>query len=227
MLDLPALASVQITFKSTKPPKSYTLSVQPTDPISSIKSQLAAQSGAPPSDAQRLLLRGKALADGKLLKEYNVKDGDTVNLMVKPGFNWDPSKTTSPAPATMSDSPVSADPAPSPSASKPHPQLTIPRRHGRTPSIVLSPSPSGGSPISDNEKPLDINLTLDTSSIPTASLTTATQSTYHTTIANPEYWDRLYAFVKFVSPVFLFEIWTGIDLRPWISERSFRLRLTR
>jgi ubiquitin-like protein 4 len=228
-----AIASIQITFKSTKPPKSYTLSVQPTDPISSIKSQLAAtESGAPPSDAQRLLLRGKVLADNKLLKEYQVRDGDTVNLMVKPGFDWDPSKpsnTTTTTTTTMSDSALSTSPAPSPvdSPSKPHVQLSIPRRHGRTPSIVLSPSPSaGGSPISDNEKPLlDINLTLDTSSIPTASLATAARSSYHVTIANPDYWEKLYAFLKYVFHLFVcVHKYTFTDLGPCMTEANSRLR---
>ena len=88
--------SINLTFKSTKPAQSYTLLMQPTDTISAIKSQLAAELGAPPADVQRLLLKGKALADGKLLQEYSVKEGDTVNLMVKPGFDWDPTKTTSP-----------------------------------------------------------------------------------------------------------------------------------
>ncbi|KAJ7275589.1 hypothetical protein C8J57DRAFT_1504899 [Mycena rebaudengoi] len=32
----------------------------------------------------RLLLKGKALADNRLVREYSVKDGDTVNLLVKP-----------------------------------------------------------------------------------------------------------------------------------------------
>ena len=83
-----------MTFKSTKPVQVYALDVQPTDTISSIKAQLASVPGAPPADVQRLLLKGKALADSKILREYAVKDGDTINLMVKPGFDWDPSKAT-------------------------------------------------------------------------------------------------------------------------------------
>ena len=94
-----------MVFKSTKPVQSYTLSVQPTDTIAQIKTQLAATPGAPPADAQRLLLKGKALADAKLLQEYAVKDGDTINLMIKPGFEWDPSKVSVPAPAASPASP--------------------------------------------------------------------------------------------------------------------------
>src|SRR5579863_8532091 len=120
-----APATLQITFKSLKPPFSTTIPVSPTDPISTIKSQIAAQPCAPPADAQRLLLKGKALADAKLLKEYSVQDGDTINLMVKPGIEWDPTakpqqeETTSapllsvaPPPETMSLSPRPGSPPP-------------------------------------------------------------------------------------------------------------------
>lgn len=163
-------ASITLTFKSLKPPKSFTLPVQPTDTIQSIKSLLASQPHAPPADVQRLLLKGKALADAKLLKEYNIKDGDTVNLMIKPGHTWDPNAMTS----------------------VPKPSLG----HVRIPSVVLSPSPSSLSPSAEADKPLDINLTLDTSSIPTASAESATHSTYHATISQPEFWDRLHSFLR-------------------------------
>ncbi|TFK32331.1 hypothetical protein BDQ12DRAFT_671156 [Crucibulum laeve] len=182
-----AMASISLVFKSLKPPASYTISVQPTDTIAAIKSQLAAQAGAPPVDAQRLLLKGKALADAKLLKEYSVQDGVTVNLMIKPGFEWDPSKAaamTSPS----SHSPASAQqPSPSPaSLEKPT------RKHQRIPSLVLSPSPSETPGVVEK----DITLTLDTSSMPSPSIQAETLSTYHATVSNPEFWERLYAFVK-------------------------------
>ncbi|KAF9460023.1 ubiquitin-domain-containing protein [Collybia nuda] len=185
-------ASISILFKSSKPPASFTISVHPTDTISSIKSQLAAEPSAPPVDAQRLVLKGKALADGKLLKEYNIQDGDTVNLMIKPGFDWDPSKPT----LTSSPSPSSSTPEMSLGDRKP---LSLnptpgskPSRHQRIPSVVLSPSPS-------NEVPgfveKDILLTLDSSVIP-PTVSTESLSTYGATIAQPEFWERLYAFLK-------------------------------
>ncbi|KIM86686.1 hypothetical protein PILCRDRAFT_815936 [Piloderma croceum F 1598] len=155
-------ASLTLTFKSLKPPQSFTLPVQSTDTIQSIKSLLASQPRAPPADAQRLLLKGKALADAKLLKEYNIKDGDTINLMIKPGNTWNPNAMTAP------DS-ISAP---------------------LIPSVVLSPSPSSVTPSSENSKPLDINLTLDTSSIPTAS-SKATDTAYHATISDPAFWQEL------------------------------------
>ncbi|KAL4066972.1 hypothetical protein V8B97DRAFT_1978811 [Scleroderma yunnanense] len=189
-----AVASVTITFKSLKPPQAFTLSVQPTDTISDVKSQLASQPLAPPADAQRLLLKGKALADNKLLKEYNVKDGDTINLMIKPGFNWDPTQTaSSPEPETRSvllgadmKSPLSTDSLP---------KLTTGLKHTRTPSIVLSPSPSVVS-LEPEGKPQDINLTLDTSSIPMASLSPASRSSYQSTVCEPEFWVRLLSFLR-------------------------------
>ncbi|OCH86718.1 ubiquitin-domain-containing protein [Obba rivulosa] len=188
------LGSVNLVFKSLKPPKSYILSVQPTDTIADIKAQIAAQPGAPPVDVQRLLLKGKALADNKLLKEYNVNDGDTVNLMVKPGFNWDPTKATD----------VLSGPSASPStggasitllpASEPKSRTG----HTRIPSVVLSPSPSLSPAV--NEKVVDIPLTLDTSSIPSPSTSGPSHTPYHATVSQPAFWERLYMFLSSELP---------------------------
>lgn len=182
--------SINITFKSVKPAQSYTLSVQPTDTISAIKAQLALLPGAPFADAQRLLLKGKALADGKLLQEYSVKEGDTINLMVKPGFDWDPAKTT----------PAIAEPTLQKPAGGgqitllPEPTQSRTRSgHSRIPSVVLSPSPSL-SP-SPGEKIVDIPLVLDTSSIPAAPAAGVPQTSYHATLANPAFWEQLYTFL--------------------------------
>ncbi|KAI6124470.1 hypothetical protein EDD16DRAFT_1475148 [Pisolithus croceorrhizus] len=190
----PTVASIDITFKSLKPPRSFTLSVQSTDSISDIKSHLASQPRAPPADAQRLLLKGKALADNKLLKEYNVKDGDTINLMVKPGFEWDSSKTPFPSLEPETKSLLEPDMKSSLSSDS-LPKLSTGFKHTRTPSIVLSPSPSVVS-LEPEGKPQDINLTLDTSSIPTASLSPATRSSYQATIGEPEFWQHLLSFLK-------------------------------
>ncbi|KAJ7244006.1 hypothetical protein C8J57DRAFT_1525288 [Mycena rebaudengoi] len=58
----------------------------------------------PPADIQRLL-EGKALADNKLLREYSTKDGDTLNLLVKPstgrGRQHIPSAVLSPSPSAV------------------------------------------------------------------------------------------------------------------------------
>ena len=191
----PRADSISITFKSTKPVQAYTLQVQPTDTIAQIKAQLAAVPGAPPADAQRLLLKGKALADAKLLREYAVKDGDTVNLMVKPGFDWDPSKISAPAPAPVAASPSSASKPLGESESVtllPSPEPKSRQGHGRIPSVVLSPSPSLTA--SPGEKLVDIPLVLDTSNMP-ASPSSVSETPYHTTICKPEFWEKLYAFL--------------------------------
>ncbi|KZP24986.1 ubiquitin-like protein [Athelia psychrophila] len=176
-------AAITLTFKSLKPPKSFVLSVQPTDTIQSIKGHLASQPNAPPADVQRLLLKGKALADTKLLQEYTIKDGDTVNLMIKPGHTWDPNTPAINISAMSSSAPLSLPPL-QPDA-KPTPG------HTRIPSVVLSPSPSATTPSMEVDKPLDINLTLDASQpLPAA------QSSYHAAIADPVFWEKLNAFLK-------------------------------
>ena len=212
-------ASISLVFKSLKPPASFTLSVQPTDTVSAIKAQLAAQPKAPPADAQRLLLKGKALADGKLLKEYNVKEGDTINLMLKPGFDWNPNAppTTKNTDIEMSDASapkpfggVKLDPNAKPGGDK--------KRHQRVPSVVLSPSPSSESPGAVEK---DILLTLDADVGPVTNAETL--STYHETVSNPLFWERLYAFLKYVivrlraSVLSLIESSVGTSSRPRLT----------
>ncbi|KAJ3513010.1 hypothetical protein NLJ89_g3191 [Agrocybe chaxingu] len=203
----PSSAALSLVFKSLKPSASFALSVQPTDTIATIKAQLSStHPSAPPPDAQRLLLKGKALADAKLLKEYNIKDGDTLNLVVKPGFNWDPN---APTPSTSTET-MSSDAPPNPFGSAkldpnakpsrgrhqriPSVVLSPSRgRHQRIPSVVLSPSPSSDSPGSVEK---DIMLTLDTTDIQSQAVPSETLSTYHQTVSQPEFWERLFTFLK-------------------------------
>ncbi|KAG6824720.1 hypothetical protein H0H92_006071 [Tricholoma furcatifolium] len=194
-----ASSSISVTFKSLKPPASFILSVQPTDSIATIKAQLAAQPNAPPADAQRLLLKGKALADTKLLQEYAVSDKDTVNLVVKPGITWDPSKTPIATPSSATPLPETAMSA----IVSPKPQHPPKRGHERIPSVVLSPSPSPSGEIVEK----DILLTLDNpapSNVPVETL-----STYGATVAQPEFWQRLYDFLKseFTTPTDAITAW--------------------
>lgn len=187
--------AISIVIKSVKPPQTYTLSVQPTDTIQTIKTQLASEPAAPPADVQRLLLKGKALADAKLLKEYDVKEGDTVNLMIKPGFQWDPAATSKPEELRFEE-PKSEDTTPTITLI-PEPKESKSRSgHQRIPSVVLSPSPSL-TPIAD-EKLVDIPLVLDTSNIPPPSVGAAPDTPYHTIISQPEFWERLHNFLRYV-----------------------------
>jgi ubiquitin-like protein 4 len=226
-------ASISLIFKSAKPPASFTISVSPTDTIAQIKAQLAAEQNAPPADAQRLLLKGKALSDGKLLKEYSIKDNDVVNLMMKPGFEWDPSRSVSKALLSASasyDNPFStmtSQPPPSLPLDQPErtserqpvsfgsgalsPDAKVPaggkgKRHQRIPSVVLSPSSSDTPGV---EEPADILLPLDTP----ASLSTTPDepmSSYHAQIAKPEFWNRLLVFLQYVSVSTLLLSDTGV-----------------
>ncbi|OCB84044.1 hypothetical protein A7U60_g8715 [Sanghuangporus baumii] len=185
-----------ISTEGSLPPRSFTISVLPTDVISSIKSQIASHPSAPPADAQRLLLRGKALADNKLLKEYTVKGGDTVNLMLKPGFEWD-WNTDGKKETVPKETPKDNDGDVQMSL---EPDSNRKGRHSRIPSVVLSPSPSP----STKTLPLDVPpspilLTLDTSIIPSPTETTILDP-YQKKISSPDFWERLYGFLRIEFP---------------------------
>ena len=192
LTSLAPLESIELVFKVAKPPISFTISVLPTDTISSIKSNLASESRAPPADAQRLLLRGKALADNKLLKEYNAKSGDTVNLMLKPGVQWDwnaEAKKDKVGKETTKDNDGDVQMSLEPDSNRKG-------KHSRIPSVVLSPSPSP----STKTLPLDvppspIPLTLDTSIIPSPTEASILDH-YQKKISSPEFWERLYGFLR-------------------------------
>lgn len=174
--------------------QSYTLSIQPTDTIATIKAQLASESGAPPADVQRLLLKGKVLADNKLLQEYGIKDGDTVNLLVKPGFQWDP--TTVSVARTASPASGSNDLSAQDNITL-TPEPKSKRGHSRVPSVVLSPSPSLTA--TTNEKIVDIPLVLDASNIPTSlSVAGHPDTPYHSKLSQPAFWGRLHNFLRCV-----------------------------
>jgi len=180
--------SLSIVIKSLKPPKTYTLAVQSSDTIADIKSYLASQSGAPPVDVQRLLLKGKALVDTKLLKEYNIRDGDTVNLMVKSGYDWTqpaaPPKLQIPAPQPelLAEEPPSATLEPG----------ARPERHRRVPSVILSPSPNTLTPLREGA-PIDVALSLDDGDILPPH---TPQTPYQNVISSPEFWSDLLDFLS-------------------------------
>ncbi|EJD39605.1 hypothetical protein AURDEDRAFT_187335 [Auricularia subglabra TFB-10046 SS5] len=182
--------SVTLTFKSLKPALSYTLTVLPTDTVQDIKVQLASQPGVPPPDAQRLLYKGKALADARLLREYDIPSAATINLMFKPG-------TTTASTALHAQG--GHRPTPSVEVLPPPPEQPSPS----VPALVLSPTPSrprSGSHSPAHSRTLTpVSLTLDgdtslASQGPPAHPSTA-PTTFHNTLTDPMFWKRLHGFL--------------------------------
>ncbi|KIK69284.1 hypothetical protein GYMLUDRAFT_214381 [Collybiopsis luxurians FD-317 M1] len=191
-------ATLNLTIKSTKPPVTYTLSgIHPTDTIAAIKEHLSATNPtAPAPNSQRLLLKGKALADNKLLKEYTVKDGDTINLMVKPGVDWNPSAPSIVPPLSAPTPKLAADESSSTSLLE-GTHSGKGKRHQRIPSVVLSPSPSNDDP--DKSPKKDVLLALDTNELDLGSSSPVLRETlgsYHLTISNPAFWEKLLALLR-------------------------------
>lgn len=103
-------ANINLTLKSLKPALTFALACPRTKSIAELKALLVETNpAAPPVEAQRWLFKGKALADGKLLQEYDaIQDGETVHMMVKAGVTPAPSAPTSftEAAAPKSESPT-------------------------------------------------------------------------------------------------------------------------
>ncbi|KAG8932225.1 hypothetical protein FRC01_000091 [Tulasnella sp. 417] len=104
---------IPIVIKSTKPPLSFDFTVHPTDTVSRIKLPLEKEHlRAPTADSQRLLIKGKVLADHQLSKEYPIStDSSSPTLTTKPGSTGAadtmqlPSLTLSPTPSTDGQTP--------------------------------------------------------------------------------------------------------------------------
>lgn len=111
-----------------------------------------------------------------------------MSLMVRPGINWDPSKPKEEE--ILQPKPIPAVSGLSANIQEISFEQRV--RHSRTPSIVLSPSPSSDVPGATLEK--DILLTLD----PEAPASIETLTGYHTTVANPEFWVKLATFFRCV-----------------------------
>ncbi|KAF9509734.1 hypothetical protein BS47DRAFT_1373442 [Hydnum rufescens UP504] len=189
--------SITLTIKSTKPALSFNLHVQLTDTIASIKEKLGSQyPRAPPPEVQRLLIKGKVLADNKLLKEYDgIADGAVLNLMVKPGVAW-----------TGEERIISSVGAANPAVTEerrrkldqpPHKHSRIPSEGGAAdqysvPSLVLV-TPS--SPTAGLRRP--VPLTLDTSapSRPPSPLSATDTGTYSEKISSIGFWINLREFL--------------------------------
>ncbi|KAF5380248.1 hypothetical protein D9757_008231 [Collybiopsis confluens] len=195
-------ATLNLTIKSTKPPVTYALAgIHPTDTIAAIKQHLfATHPTAPAPDAQRLLLKGKALADNKLLKEYTVNDGDTINLMVKPGVEWNAASVASPVPksATSQTPQLSSNSSLLEGTPTSSSTSSSGKKHQRIPSVVLSPSPANDDDLDKSPK-RDVLLPLDTNELdlgPSSPVLRATLGTYHLMISNPAFWEKMLALLR-------------------------------
>ncbi|KAJ7766297.1 hypothetical protein DFH07DRAFT_350762 [Mycena maculata] len=197
-------SEITLTFRSLKPPLSFTLTLAPTDTIATAKQRLHG-AGGPAVEAVRLVLKGKVMADGRLLREYGVKEGDVVSVVVKAGGGVavaasDATKATTEAAAPASESTATTDAKPPAlTLSTPAPAQQGPtRKHTRIPSVVLSPSPSTETPLGglggDNSR--DITLTLDDEPAPPSEAL----SSYHAAVAKPEFWVGLLGYLRSALP---------------------------
>ncbi|KAK1920822.1 hypothetical protein DB88DRAFT_469017 [Papiliotrema laurentii] len=158
--------TIQITVKSLKPPLSFAITASTTDPISHLKKLVAKSAAtAPPADSQRLLLKGKALVDSKLVKEYPIVDGSVLTLMLKPPTS---------APSTSTPAPVSCPPIATGSPGG-LPALTITTETDNIPNEAV--------PVTEAD--------IDTA--PTGPQPQVSSAEFHRTISDPKYWQRLHA----------------------------------
>lgn len=123
-----------------------------------------------------------------------MNDGDTINLMVKPGVDWNPSAPAVPIVKT----PQSLEMPLPQAASSSSISSTGPRRHQRIPSVVLSPSPSNDD--LDTSPKKDVLLTLDTDNLGlglgTGNAPKETLGSYHLTISNPAFWEKMLVLLR-------------------------------
>lgn len=75
------------------------------------------------------------------------------------------------------------------------------KRHQRIPSVILSPSPSND-PLELPPKEIPIDIDIDAIS-PVLRDEMSLASTYHDTVAKPEFWERLIQFLKYVYSLYL------------------------
>lgn len=157
-------ATVSVTVKSLKPALQIPLTVSLSDSVADLKKAVAdANALAPVPDLQRLVLKGKALADAKLLKEYDLADGAVITLMAK-----------------------AAPPAPAPSqtASELGKGATMaPGRpsHLRAPSLTITTT---------DELDIDAEFASDVSPEPPSPVSGAN---FHRTLSSPDFWHKVHA----------------------------------
>lgn len=173
--------TVKLTVKSLKPALSFTLAARPTATVADLKKQLAAaEVDAPAPEQQRWILKGKAMGDGKLLREFEVQDGAVVNLMI----------TKAPAPAAAVAASSSSASTSTAAASPSSPGV---------PSLTLSePSTSSSS------NPPQVSLAKDLDALPLSTSSTSPAHPEHaglspaflSTVASPALWQSVRSTVE-------------------------------
>lgn len=142
---------------------------------------------APPADYQRLLFKGKALVDARMIKEYDLA-GAVVNLVMKPG--WDKAAAAAPAgPSTAGSAGLSKDTSDGipaltisqadPSAENTSSSASLPARPLTT--LDISPTASANVPSGSTSQPLTGGPSLEN-----------TSAQFHHTIADPQFWQKVY-----------------------------------
>ncbi|OCF58335.1 hypothetical protein L486_04366 [Kwoniella mangroviensis CBS 10435] len=163
-VDTPAQDTVTITIKCLKPSLTLPITANLTDTVTDLKSQIAkSAASAPSADSQRLLLKGKALTDTKLLKEYDIKDGAILHLMVKVATT----KELTSDEATFT-APSSTSPAP--------------------PALTITTSIDGIEP--GTSMPLT---NIDSGAPPLGPQPQVSSASFHQTIADPQFWQKIHA----------------------------------
>lgn len=170
-----------LTVKSLKPALSFPVKIAPSDSIQQLKATVASSSStAPKPEFQRLLLKGKALADAKLVKEYGITGGAVVNMVLKPGWDDVPKAGSElGGDPTSTGATITKEPVPPPGAI---PSLTIsdadPAAEGTTSTSAFPPRPV---------------TTLDISNSAGGPGLSNSTSEFHNTIADPDFWKKVYA----------------------------------
>lgn len=155
-------ASVKLTVKSLKPALTLSVDAKLSESVADLKQAVTA-AGGPPAEAQRLLLKGKALADTKLLMEYELTDGAVINLIAKAA---PPPAAAAPAPSQVPTTPVTRKGG---DKAAPPPSLTIttdaPGAEATDMRYDLTPEPP--SPVSG--------------------------ASFHSTLSSPSFWQKIHA----------------------------------
>lgn len=207
-------ASIEITVKSLKPSLTFPVKAQSTDTVAHLKSLVAASSSSAPAvEQQRLLLKGKALTDTKLLKEYDIGAGAVVHLVIKPAAASATTSTAAPETAgpSSSSSPAAMEAAadgvigtiPSHATSSAPKQLSPSRisssdrtsfrqggpGHVRLPSLTITTSMDDDSSSPGTEMPLSV---IDNAP-PLGPQPVISSAEFHRTVSDPAFWQKLHA----------------------------------